>query len=87
LKERTNRNGERSFTNFVYLQDPMTIYKPPGSPYFYYGFYLERRRYQASTHLRNETIAHRVECLTKAELAQRRAGILQESGFSEYCLG
>ena len=65
----------------------MTIYKQPGSPYFYYYFYFEKRRFQASTHLRNKTIAHRVECLKKAELAQRRAGILQESGFSEYCLG
>jgi hypothetical protein len=54
----------------------MTIYKQPGSPYYYYDFYFERRRYQASTHLRNKTVAHRVECIKKAELAQRRAGIL-----------
>src|SRR5467141_723028 len=54
----------------------MTIYKRPGSPYYYYDFYFEKRRYQASTHLRNKTIAHRVECIKKAELAQRRAGIL-----------
>src|SRR5260370_25025109 len=40
---------------------PMTIYKQPGSPYYYYDFYFEKRRYQASTHLRNKTIAHRVE--------------------------
>src|SRR5260370_5811364 len=53
----------------------MTIYKQPGSPYFYYDFYFEGRRYQASTHLRNKTVAHRVECIKKAELAQRRAGI------------
>src|SRR5713226_2598559 len=55
---------------------PMTIYKQPGSPYYYYDFYFEGRRYQKSTHLRNKTIAHRVECVRKAELAQRRAGIL-----------
>src|SRR5258708_35335280 len=54
----------------------MTIYKQPGSPYYYYDFYFEGRRYQKSTHLRNKTIAHRVECVRKAELAQRRAGIL-----------
>ncbi len=54
----------------------MTIYKQPGSPYFYFDFYFEGRRYQASTHLRNKTVAHRVECIKKAELAQRRAGIL-----------
>jgi site-specific recombinase XerD len=54
----------------------MTIYKQPGSPYYYYDFYFEKRRYQASTHLRNKTFAHRVECIKKAELAQRRAGIL-----------
>jgi len=54
----------------------MTIYKQPGSPYYYYDFYFEGRRYQKSTHLRNRTIAHRVECVRKAELAQRRAGIL-----------
>src|SRR6266851_5777901 len=54
----------------------MTIYKQPGSPYYYYDFYFEKRRYQASTHLRNKTIAQRVECIKKAELAQRRAGIL-----------
>src|SRR5467141_3627428 len=54
----------------------MTIYKRPGSPYYYYDFYFEKRRYQASTHLRNKTIAHRVECIKKAELAQRRAVIL-----------
>ncbi len=54
----------------------MTIYKQPGSPYYYYDFYFEKRRYQASTHLRNKTVAHRVECIKKAELAQRRAGIL-----------
>ena len=29
----------------------MTIYKQPGSPYYYYDFYFEKRRYQASTHL------------------------------------
>ncbi len=54
----------------------MTIYKQPGSPYYYYDFYFEKRRYQASTHLRNKTVAHRDECIKKAELAQRRAGIL-----------
>ena len=54
----------------------MTIYKQPDSPYYYYDFYFEGRRYQKSTHLRNKTIAHRVECVRKAELAQRRAGIL-----------
>lgn len=54
----------------------MTIYKKPGSPYYYYDFYFEGRRYQKSTHLRNKTIAHRVESVRKAELAQRRAGIL-----------
>ena len=54
----------------------MTIYKQPGSPYYYYDFRFEGRRYQKSTHLRNKTIAHRVECVRKAELAQRRAGIL-----------
>jgi integrase len=54
----------------------MTIYKQPGSPYYYYDFYFEGRRYQKSTHLKNKTIAHRVECVMKAELAQRRAGIL-----------
>ncbi len=54
----------------------MTIYKQPGSPYYHYDFYFEGRRYQKSTHLRNKTIAHRVECVRKAELAQRRAGIL-----------
>jgi len=54
----------------------VTIYKQPGSPYYYYDFYFEKRRYQASTHLRNKTVAHRVECIKKAELAQRRAGIL-----------
>ncbi len=54
----------------------MTIYKQPGSPYYYYDFYFEKRRYQASTHLRNKAVAHRVECIKKAELAQRRAGIL-----------
>ena len=54
----------------------MTIYKQPGSPYYYYDFYFEKRRYQASTHLRNKTVANRVEYIKKAELAQRRAGIL-----------
>ncbi len=54
----------------------MTIYKQPGSPYYYYDFHFEGRRYQKSTHLRNKTIAERVECVRKAELAQRRAGIL-----------
>src|SRR5260370_10252697 len=54
----------------------MTIYKQPGSPYYYYDFYFENRRYQASTHLTNKIVAHRVECIKKAELAQRRAGIL-----------
>jgi integrase len=54
----------------------MTIYKQPGSPFYYYDFYFEGRRYQKSTHLRNKTIALRVECVRKAELAQRRAGIL-----------
>ena len=54
----------------------MTIYKQPGSPYYYYDFYFEGRRHQASTHLRNKTVARRVECVKKAELAQRRAGIL-----------
>src|SRR6266404_2455434 len=58
------------------MEYPMTIYKQPGSPYYYYDFYFEGRRYQKSTHLRNKTIAHRVECVRKAELAQRRAGIL-----------
>jgi len=67
----------------------MTIYKQPGSPYYYYDFYFEKRRYQASTHLRNKTVAHRVECIKKAELAQRRAGILPKNqiplfrGFAE----
>jgi len=56
----------------------MTIYKQPGSPYYYYDFYFEGRRYQKSTHLRNKTIANRVECVRKAELAQRREGILPE---------
>src|SRR6266581_67857 len=54
----------------------MTLYKQPGSPYYYYDFWFEGRRYQKSTHLRNKTVAHRVECIRKAELAQRRAGIL-----------
>ncbi len=53
----------------------MTIYKQPGSPYYYYDFYFEGRRHQASTHLRSKAIAQRVECIKKAELAQRRAGI------------
>ena len=48
----------------------------PGSPYYYYDLYFEKRRYQASTHLKNKTVAHRVECIKKAELAQRRAGML-----------
>ncbi len=26
----------------------MTIYKQPGSPYYYYDFYFEGRRYQKS---------------------------------------
>jgi hypothetical protein len=60
------------------LEYQMTIYQQPGSPYYYYDFYFERRRYQASTHLRNKTIAHGVECVKKAELAQRRAGILPQ---------
>jgi len=47
----------------------MTIYKQPGSPYYYYDFYFEKRRYQASIHLRNKTVAHRVECIKKAKLA------------------
>jgi len=63
-------------SNLDRLEDSMTIYKQPASPYYYYDFYFEKRRYQASTHLRNKTIAHRVECIKKAELAQRRAGIL-----------
>jgi hypothetical protein len=54
----------------------MTIYKQPSSPYYYYDFYFEKRRYQASTHLKNKTVARRVECIKKAELAQRRVGIL-----------
>jgi len=54
----------------------MTIYKQPSSPYYYYDFYFEGRRYQAATHLRNKTVARRVECIKRAELAQRRAGIL-----------
>ena len=45
----------------------MTIYKQPGSPYYYYDFYFEKRRYQASIHLK--TVAHRVECIKKAKLA------------------
>ena len=67
----------------------MTSYKQPGSPYYYYDLYFEGRRYQKSTHLRNKTIAHRVECVRKAELAQRRAGILPKKqiplfrGFAE----
>jgi integrase len=67
----------------------MTIYKQLSSPYYYYDFYFEGRRYQKSTHLRNKTIAHRVECVRKAELAQRRAGILPKKqiplfrGFAE----
>ena len=65
----------------------MSIYKQPGSPYYYYDFYFEKRRYQASTHLRNKTVAHRVECIKKAKLAQRHAGIHQEWGFPEYSLG
>ena len=65
----------------------MTIYKQPGSPYYYYDFYFEGRGHHVSTHLRNKTAAHRVECIKKAKLGQRRAGILQECGFSEYCLG
>ena len=52
----------------------MTLYKQPASPYYYYYFYFEGRRYQASSHLRNKTIAYRVECIKKAELAQRRRG-------------
>jgi site-specific recombinase XerD len=56
----------------------MTIYKQPGSLYYYYDFHFEKRRYQVSTHLRNKTVAHRVECIKKAELAQRRAGILSK---------
>jgi hypothetical protein len=48
----------------------MTIYKQPCSPYYYYDSYFEKRRYQASTHLRNKTIADRVECIKKAGLAQ-----------------
>jgi hypothetical protein len=47
----------------------MTISKQTGSPYYYYGFYFEGRRHQAATHLRNKTIAHRVECIKKAKLA------------------
>jgi hypothetical protein len=58
------------------LEAHVTIYKQPGSPYYYYDFYFEGRCYQKSTHLRNKTIAHRVECVKKADLAQRRAGIL-----------
>ena len=54
----------------------MTIYKQPSSPYYYYDFYFEGRRYQAATHLRNKTVARRVECIKREELAQRRAGIL-----------
>ena len=65
-------------TSFDPLEYPMTIYKQPGSPYYYYDFYFEKRRYQASTHLKNKTVAHRVECIKKAELAQRRAGILPQ---------
>ncbi len=70
----------------------MTIYKQPGSPYYYYDFWFEGRRYQKSTHLRNKTIAHRVECVRKAELAQRRGGILPRKqipllrGFAEWFL-
>src|SRR5258708_3526041 len=66
----------QSTPSFTDVENPMTIYKQPGSPYYYYDFYFEKRRYQASTHLRNKTVAHRVECIKKAELAQRRAGIL-----------
>src|SRR6266481_5330126 len=65
-----------STPSFTDVENPMTIYKQPGSPYYYYDFYFEGRRYQKSTHIRNKTIAHRVECVRKAELAQRRAGIL-----------
>ena len=65
----------------------MIIWKQPGSPYYYYDFCFEGRGDHASTHLRNKTVAHRVECIKKAKLAQRRAGIHQEWGFPEYCLG
>lgn len=57
----------------------MTIYKQPGSPYYYYDFYFEGCRYQKSTHIRNKIVAYRVECVRKAELAQRRAGILPKT--------
>ena len=56
----------------------MTLYKQPGSPYYYYDFYFEKRRYQASTHLRNKLVARRIECIKKAELAQQRAGIVSK---------
>jgi len=59
----------------------MTIYKQPGSPYYSTTSISKSADYQASTHLRNKTVAHRVECIKKAELAQRRAGILPRSRF------
>src|SRR5216684_8107534 len=57
---RKRANPSLAHSNLDRLEYAMTIYKQPGSPYYYYDFYFEGRRYQKSTHLRNKTIAHRV---------------------------
>jgi len=76
LNFRKHANPSRVDSKLDCLEYPMTIYKQPRSPYYYYHFYFEGRRYQAATHLRNKAVAHRVERVNKAELAQRCAGIL-----------
>ena len=40
------------------LQYPMTIYKQPGSPYYYYDFYFEGRGHHASTLAKRLTFIH-----------------------------
>jgi hypothetical protein len=58
----------------------MTIYKQPGSPHYCYDFYFEKRRYQASTHLRNETVAQRADWRLQRSHRPRLAGKRQETG-------
>jgi len=52
----------------------MTIYKQPGSPYYYYDFYFESGDYSGSTHLRNKSVAHRVECIKKGRTGPEARG-------------
>jgi integrase len=70
-----------------YQWDAMTVYKKRGSPYYYYDFIFEGRRQQGSTHLTSKAAAERIESVKKADLAQRRVGIVPKTQiplFSEF---